>query len=166
MRDPETLRVEIASIDEFVAAEPIARFCRLGAMRELEYHAVPMVTELIERLADGNVARYLERQFGVGLAARPLFDVARYRCGDFLRPHHDADGRRAIGFVFYLSTGEWRPGCGGEFGYRNEARDISRIPPLHNTATLMVFRSHARHWVEPVQGDYQRFAIAAHYLSA
>jgi hypothetical protein len=165
VRNPESRRVEMTSASSFERADQKARFSRFEAVHDEDHHLIPGLMEFMASLSQGEVARYLEQNYAVeALADQPLFDVARYRRGDFLKPHHDADGRRVIGFVFYLSPDEWLEGCGGEFGYRNESGEIFRIPPRHDTATLMLFRRRTRHWVEPVHGSYTRYAIAAHYL--
>lgn len=113
------------------------------------------------------VTSYAARAFGLRLAEKPFVNASRMVAGDFLRAHLDHEDDRLIGLLWYFSPAPWRPGSGGELGYRGRSGDRTLVAPTHNSMSLMRLGRTGVHWVQPVvDEEFARYAIIGHLSSA
>ncbi|EDY45765.1 hypothetical protein SSBG_03758 [Streptomyces sp. SPB074] len=87
---------------------------------------------------------------------RPLttnVEFARYRRGDTLGEHSDAESDTLFVLNLYLDPG-YREGDGGVLGFRDEEGREHLMPPRFNSVSVMPIRPGCVHWVTSWRADH------------
>ncbi|MFC9590108.1 hypothetical protein ACFTUC_10080 [Streptomyces sp. NPDC056944] len=101
----------------------------------------------------GTVLRdLLDRWTSPGGPLTTNVEFARYRYGDTLGEHSDAESDTRFVLNLYLDP-SYRAGDGGVLGFRDEEGREHLMPPRFNSLSVMPIRPGCVHWVTPWRAD-------------
>ncbi|MEF9881641.1 2OG-Fe(II) oxygenase [Streptomyces sp. P9-A4] len=161
--NPDRLATRPATPEEWRAAAPEER----AAVREVARgipalfdDGSPYPAEHRARLSDffvfagmGTVLReLLDRWTAPGGPLTTNIEFARYRSGDTLGEHSDAESDTVFVLNLYLDPA-YRAGDGGVLGFRDEEGREHLMPPRFNSVSVMPIRPGCVHWVTPWRAD-------------
>ncbi|MEU5091340.1 hypothetical protein [Streptomyces sp. NPDC021356] len=161
--DADRLATRPATLEEWRAAAPEERAAVREVARDIPAlfdDGSPYPAELRVRLSDffvfAGMGPDLRDLLGRWTApGRPLttnVEFARYRCGDTLGEHSDAESDTLFVLNLYLDPA-YRAGDGGVLGFRDEEGREHLMPPRFNSLSVMPIRPGCVHWVTPWRAD-------------
>lgn len=107
---------------------------------------------LKEFLAGGAFVEYLEDVTGTALTDLQSLAASAYGVGDFLRPHTDQSGDRALAYIIYLSPA-WRQEWGGALHLVDSEGKNTRYAFRHNRLVVFDVHDHKHHYIEEIQDE-------------
>ncbi|MFD8204876.1 hypothetical protein ACFV2S_00485 [Streptomyces sp. NPDC059695] len=161
--NPDRLATRPATPEEWRAASPGERAAVRDVARDIPAlfdDGSPYPAEHRARLsaffvfaAMGPVLRdLLDRWTAPGGALTTNVEFARYRRGDTLGEHSDAESDTLFVLNLYLDPG-YGADDGGILGFRDEEGREHLMPPRFNSLSVMPIRPGCVHWVTPWRAD-------------
>ncbi|MFE5589903.1 hypothetical protein [Streptomyces sp. NPDC056549] len=161
--NPDRRATRPATPEEWRAAAPGERAAVRDVARDIPAlfdDGSPYPAEHRARLSDffvfagmGTVLRdLLDRWTSPGGPLTTNVEFARYRYGDTLGEHSDAESDTRFVLNLYLDP-SYRAGDGGVLGFRDEEGREHLMPPRFNSLSVMPIRPGCVHWVTPWRAD-------------
>ena len=150
-------RHEGADADAWDAAPVEDRFFRFGKLAGQRPEAMlsdNMLTYLQWRsfVTEAPFRALFESLTGMPLGASDDFGCHRFRVGDFLLAHDDANRNRRIALVTYL-TPAWRPEFGGALSMTAADGSVDRVEASFNTMVVFDTLAGSSHHIEPIEAS-------------
>jgi hypothetical protein len=152
-----------ADADSWEAAPVEDRFFRFGKLAGQRPEAMlsdNMLTYLQWRsfVTEGPFRGLFESLTGMPLGLSDDFGCHRFRVGDFLLAHDDANRNRRVALVMYL-TPPWRPEFGGALSMTAADGSVDRVEASFNTMVVFDTLAGSSHHIERIEdaaGDEAR----------